>query len=354
MQTQEKSRPVTAAQLAKRLQLSRTTVSFVLNGKAEKCRIPAATVERVQREAARMHYRPNSIARQLAGKRSNAVGVLINTQAIPDARLIQQMEMLAAERGIRFIVGHAVGTPEQVEEYLEDYYARGVDAVIALFHNYPTHAETVASELARFKHVVYYEKPSGPVGNDACYVEADFYEVGRLGVQHLIDRGKRRIALLLSDLLFPFAQARLQAYKDVLEAAGRQFDNRLTWGMDQRTKIQWWEPFTSDMALRAVEDLVVKEGADGIVVVDDAPAAQIILALNERGFRVPEDVAVVGCNDWHFTTLIRPQLTSINLKTDAIAKAMIDMLFEMLDHGSVPEDRRAVVIAPELVVRNST
>ena len=48
------------------------------------------------------------------------------------------------------------------------------------------------------------------------------------------------------------------------------------------------------LALQAVEDLVVGEDADGIVVVDDAHAAQIVLALSDRGFRVPEDVAVVG------------------------------------------------------------
>ena len=101
MHTHNKQKPVTSAQLAHRLQLSRATVSFVLNGKAEECRIPPATAERVQREAERLHYRPNSVARQLAGKRSNAVGVLINTEAMADARIIQRMEVLAAERGIR-------------------------------------------------------------------------------------------------------------------------------------------------------------------------------------------------------------------------------------------------------------
>ena len=113
------------------------------------------------------------------------------------------MEILAAERGVRFIIGHAVGTQEQVKEYLEDFRARGVDAIIALFHNHPDYADDGDVRTGRFKHVVYYEKPSGPTGDDACYVTADFYEVGRLGVQHLIDRGRKRIALLLNDLSFP-------------------------------------------------------------------------------------------------------------------------------------------------------
>ena len=117
MQTRDKPKRMTVAHLAHRLQLSPATVSFVLNGKAENYRIPPATADRVREEAAKMKYRPSPIARQLAGMRSNSVGVLINTEAVADPRLIQKMEMLAAERGIRFIVGHAVGTQGQVKGY---------------------------------------------------------------------------------------------------------------------------------------------------------------------------------------------------------------------------------------------
>src|SRR5512146_2933778 len=103
------AKKVTAEEIATRLKLSPTTVSLVLNGRGRAHRIPDRTAERVLAAAKELHYRPNLVARQLAGKRSNSVGVLISTEAVADTRMIQAMEMRASERGIRFIVGHAVG-----------------------------------------------------------------------------------------------------------------------------------------------------------------------------------------------------------------------------------------------------
>ncbi len=94
--------------------------------------------------------------------------------------------------------------------------------------------------------------------------------------------------------------------------------------------------------------------AAGIVVVCDRHAAWIIAALRRRSLRVPDDVAVVGCNDLDVGTMIEPELTTINLRIDELARAMVRLLFTLLDNGSVPEGRRAVVIQPELVVRSST
>src|SRR5690606_5311354 len=101
---------VTAAMIAEELKLSRTTVSAVLSGRAERHRIADETVRRVLTAARRLNYRPNAAARQLAGQRSNSVGVLVTSELMIDLRLIAIMEVLASARGIRFIVGHAVGS----------------------------------------------------------------------------------------------------------------------------------------------------------------------------------------------------------------------------------------------------
>lgn len=119
-----------------------------------------------------------------------------------------------------------------------------MDGVISIFHNHPDYKEAVLGELARFERVVYYEKPGSddnamPVG--ACCVTPDYYAVGRLGVEHLIDRQRRRIALVLNDLVFPYAQARHRAYKDALKAAGREVDERLI-GLGIVAMSLFWTP----------------------------------------------------------------------------------------------------------------
>jgi DNA-binding LacI/PurR family transcriptional regulator len=350
------TRTITVTQVADQLRLSPTTVSLVLNGQARRYRISAATIERVKAAAEKLHYRPSVVARQLLGGRSNSVGVLIYTEAIADPRLIQKMEVRAASRGIRFIVGHAVGTPDRVKDYLDDFRARGVDGVISVFHNHPDYRNTVLAELAAFPRVVYYEKPSGPraLVSRACYVTPDYYTAGRLGVEHLLERGKQRIALVLNDLVFSYAQDRFRAYKDALKAAGRRFQSSLLWVMDQQPEMHWTEPFTAERAARVVHELVVEEAADGIVAVTDIFAARLIAALHRLGRRVPDDVAVIGCDNLDVGTIFEPQLTTIDLRLDDLTEGMMETLFALLDGKAIPATRRAVVVPPKLVVRQST
>jgi len=352
-----RSKRVTAEYIAAHLKLSPTTVSLVLNGRGETHRISERTAKRVLAAAREMHYRPNPIARQLAGKRSNAVGVLISTDAIADVRLIQAMEIRAAERGVRFIVGHAVGTRERVLGYLDDFRARGVDAVISIFHNHPDYSSILEPELVKFQRVVFYERPGGWTGAAAdgpAYVEPDYYQVGRLGVQHLLERGRRRIALAFSNLSFPYAVQRHRAYRDSLLEKGLPLDERLVWVLPERAATRWMDPFTPELARQAVEELVIRERADAIVAVNDSYAARLMAALRERGVRVPGDVAVVGCDNQEIGTLVDPPLTTIELRVEDLAAAMSELLFELLEKGSIPADRRAVVIPPELVVRASS
>jgi DNA-binding LacI/PurR family transcriptional regulator len=348
---------VTVAQVAKRLELSPTTVSLVLNGHAVDYAIPDVTIARVKRIAAQMNYRPSAAARQLKGKRSNAVGVLINTEAIADPRLIQQMEMLAAERGLRFIVGHAVGTREQVKDYLDDFRARGVDCIVSIFHGHPNYADTVLSELSHFDKVVYFEKPEGilpQAATDTCYVQVDYYGIGRAGVKHLLDRGRRRIATVMSDLLFPYARARFKAYCETLKAAGLKTKKELTWILDEQPGMHWSSPFTDELASRAIDAVVDRGMADAIVAVNDLYAARLISALKRSGRRVPKDVAVMGCDNQEIGTVVDPRVTTFEMHVDQAAAAMVGLLFEFLDCGEVAPERRAVVLEPTLIVRESS
>jgi DNA-binding LacI/PurR family transcriptional regulator len=352
-----RNKRVTTADVARRLGLSTTTVSMVLNRRAEEYGIAEATVKRVQNEAKRMNFHPSAAARQLVGKRSNAVGVLINTEAVADPRLIQRMEILAAERDLRFIVGHAVGTSEKVKSYLDDFRARGVDAVISIFHGHPDYADTVLPELSRFDNVVYFEKPersSGHVPADACYVQPNYYSIGRLGVQHLLDRRRRRIAVVMSDLVFPYARSRFRAYQEALTSAGRKIKKDLVWVTDRQPGMRWSSPFSDELAAQAVEAVVAGGGADAILAVNDFYAARLIGALQRSGRRVPDDVAVVGCDNFDIGAVVTPRVTTFEMHVDRAAAAVVGLLFELLDRGAVAKERRAVTVEPTLIVRESS
>ncbi|UCG16130.1 MAG: LacI family DNA-binding transcriptional regulator [Phycisphaerales bacterium] len=345
---------ITTSDIAEALNLSRTTVSLALAGRGRRYRIPDRTVGRVLEAAREMDYRPSLVAQQLAGKRSRAAGVLVNPEGIADVRLIRAMEMLAAEHGVRFIVGYAVGTYEKVREYLDDFEARGVDTVVSIVHNHPHFGDMVLAELKRFEHVVFYEKPGESFGPGALYVQPDYFELGRLGVQHLIDRGRQRIGLVFSNLALPCAVQRRQAYEATLVDAGRTLDPALIWVLDEQTSEHWTAPFTPELALRALDALVVERKVDGIVAANDSYAARLLSVLRERGRRVPEDVAVVGCDNLELGTLVTPPLTTAGFDVEELAERMIEVMFAGLEGRDVEQGQRAVVVKPELVVRDSS
>ncbi len=344
---------MTSAELAKSLNLSRTTVSLVLNSRAEAYGIPSDTIRRVRAAAEASNYSANPVARQLAGKRSNVVGLLINTASIVDPRLTQKMEVLAAARQLRFIIGHAVGDEPQIRAYIDDFRARGVDAIITHHHNHPVCRDFIYAELAKVPRILYFYKP-GPAVRNPWYVEPDFHEVGRLATQHLIDRGRRRIGIVcISETTYPVMAARRIGYQDVLEASGAAPDPSLVWMLDERLSTRWSEAIPESDADAIVAELVVRQGADAIVSASDLEAIRIIGALQRLGRRVPDDVAVVGTDNLGVASLVAPHITNIDLCMDALAEASVALLFEMMD-GPKGGKGRGMVIKPRLIVRQSS
>jgi LacI family transcriptional regulator len=368
----EPLKSMTAAKLAKELNVSRTTVSLVLNGRAERYGLAPETVERVLEGARRFNYRPDPVARQLAGMRSNFIGILANSSKLVDPRLIEKMEVRAAAKQLRFIVGYATDDVPNIKRYLQDFRGRRVDAVISLSHNHPAYRGLVLDELQREKgRVLYYEKPIGQI-RDPWYVDLDYYEMGRLAAQHLIDRGRRRIGFIgLDESFFPVLRHRRRGFEDTLRQAGLP-TRGLVWRVDEHRSLNWMEPPTEEDAARIVDELVVRQKCDGIFAVNDLYAARMMSVLRRLGRRVPDDVALVGGDNMDIGTLVEPQITTVDVQIDELAGATIELLFEMLhqpeagngDSSTKTTDAavgegsgsagRGIVVKPKLVVRGTT
>jgi len=332
-------RVMTAAELAKQLNLSRTTVSVVLNGRAERYGLAARTVDKVLNGARRYNYRPDPVARQLAGMRSNVVGILVNS-AVVDPRLIEKMEVLAAEKQLRFIVGHALDREDgtKIREYIEDFRSRRVDAIISFHHNNGAYRDLVLDELRKMDRVLYYEKPDVAL-TDPWFVEVDTYEVGRVPTQHLIDRGCKRVGLIgLDESLFPRLAPRRRGYRDALRDAGLPHGEELVWRVDEKRSLRWIEPPTESEVEAILEQLVVRQRVDGIVAVNDLYVARIMRSLKRMGLRVPQDVALVGGDNMDIGTLVEPEITTVDVQIDALAQAAVNQLFNMLNESVGADD----------------
>jgi DNA-binding LacI/PurR family transcriptional regulator len=356
---------MTAAKLAKALNLSRTTVSLVLNGRAERYGLSRQTVEKVLSGAKRLNYQPDPVARQLAGMSSNVVGILVSSVCVVDPRLIERMEILAAERQLRFIVGHAIGDAAKVKEYLQDFRARRVDALVSFHHNHPSYEGAVVDELRQMERVLYYEKPAARM-QDPWYVEVDYDEMGRAAASRFVKSGRCRAGLVgLSETIYPVLRRRRLGFQRALREAGLPHGRELVWRVDERQSLRWNEPPTQAEAEAVVEELVIRQRCDAIFAVNDLYAARLVAALRRAGRTVPGDVAVIGADNMDISTLIDPPITTIDVQIDDLARATVGLLFEMLGRGTAgdgadgPETARStaaphgITVKPKLVVRES-
>lgn len=305
-------------------------------------RVRPQTAERVRRIARAMGYRPNMAAQRLKGRRNDVVGVLIGADSTPaNYDRLAAIEREAYGRGYRLMIGQFHGDPRHTAACVEDFLARGIDALIC-FHNPLLPSDTAVLRLVRQARALVFQ--TRRLVARAGRVDVDRAEGVRLAVAHLSGRGRSRIGLLLnappeSD---PLMADRLRGY---LSAPGR--GRRLVWAGEGAF------PPSRALADRAVERLVSRGGADAIVASNDVWGIEVIKAARRGGLRVPDDLAVVGFDNLDAAALFDPAMTTIDQNNEGFARAAMDLLLAALEGGQSRGSGRTRIVTPRLVVRES-
>ena len=331
--------------IANEVGVSRGAVGRVLLGSGSNIGVSEETASRIRQVAARLNYQPNQVAQQLSGKSSRLIGAVI-FQAVSASRAdrLLSFEAVARQRGYRVVIGQLDLTQGDLEAYLEDFAMRGVEAFVYL--------DTSHSAVARLAHLPKLVSSIRLPGKDICFVQMDRAAASRMAVEHLFQRGHRRIGLAEAQRVAGclVEDDKRTGYEQAIAACG------LDDGVDRISCILTDDP-TAAQDLRAdkiIRELVVDKGCDAILFTRDWWAALGIKALKRLGYRVPQDVAVVGFDNRDFCTLIDPELTTIDHRHVACAEAMMDMVIRLVENRSIPRNERGVMVPPELVIRQST
>jgi DNA-binding LacI/PurR family transcriptional regulator len=310
-------------------------------------RIDAGTAERIRGVARRMAYRPNMAAQRLKGRKNDVIGVLIGAESTPaNHERLAAVDREAYKRGFRLMIGTFHGDGRHAAEYIEDFLARGIDALICFHNPLPPSDRAVKKLLAEAKALVFQTEP---LIKGACCVDVDRADGIRQAVEYLHGRGRSRIGLALNcpGRKDPLMADRLRGYRAALADLGIPFDPALIWEGPGTF------PPTKALAGRTVEALVRKGGADALVASNDVWAIALIKALRARKLAVPGDVAVVGFDNLEAGALFDPALTSIDQNNAGFAAAAVELLIASLDGQRFPPERRTRVVRPRLVARES-
>ncbi|GAA3118279.1 LacI family DNA-binding transcriptional regulator [Streptomyces rameus] len=330
----------TLEEVAARAGVGRGTVSRVVNNAAG---VSDSTRRTVQQAIAELGYVPNLAARSLAGRRADAVALVMTE---PDWRLfaepffsgiVSSLGDALADTGMQLLLT-LVRSDAERRRFLE--YARGgrVDGVLLM----SVHADDPLPDMlaeARLPTVLLGRR-SGD--ERVSYVDADNAGGARDAVAHLLATGRRAIATITGPLDMYVAQCRLRGYREALASARLAADDSWVAQGD----------FTEESGQRAMARLLERHpGIDGVLAASDTTAAGALRALRTAGRRVPQDVAVIGFDDFPLAERTEPRLSTVRQPLTEIGRVMVRLLVEELEEPAVAW--RHVILRTELVLRDS-
>lgn len=332
----------TIRDVAKRAGVSVSTASLALNGKPF---VSPKTRRKVLQAAGELNYYPHATAKNLADGCTRTLSLLIPitlehlfSSAGFFGRLLQGMHRAAVEQGYGLSLHVVESEGEAADRIHRIIRSRSADGLIITNPTVdPPYLALLESSQIPF---IFLGRPLKAL---LPHVDNDNVEVGRMGTQHLLERGHKRIALLNGPDRFTFCLDREEGYRQALHEAGLPYDPSLV----------WTSALTEEDAHRVVQAVLNGNGKEkeftALFAVSDIQAVGALRALRERGLRVPQDVALVCVNDTPLTRHFFPPLSAIHLHEDELGYWTVCLLIQQIRTGR-GESRQ---VPSRLVVRES-
>ena len=327
---------VTYKDLQEHTGLSLSTISKYFNG------LPLREPNRLAVEAAatELGYRVNTLARSLRTQRSRTVGVLL---PVLDNNfhlsIIAGIEASLSAAGVGVVVSASRSVEGQVEgrpggvDALAD---RMVDGIIAVPSAHDAGPLTQVS--ARGLPVVLIDRLVDGLDCDA--VVLDNADAAEQAVRHLADHGHRRIAVLAGSPDLWSLRGRHQGFVDALRRSGLDVDPAMT----------RFGELTVGSGAAAMRSLLAEPvRPTAVVCLNYELTAGALIALNESGLRIPEDLSFVGFDSIELAQVTKPRLSMVVQPTHEIAVRAADLMQRRLEPGEEPEPYQRLALRAELV-----
>jgi LacI family transcriptional regulator len=313
-----RSRPrATIHDVARRAGVAIGTASKALNGRGNFRR---ETHDRVRQAARELGYRPNDLALSLHRNQSFTVGILSNDSfgrfSFP---IVEALESVLADRGIAVFMCNATDDPARERQHIDQLLGKQVDGLVVTARR-ADRRPAIALGAHDVPVVYVFSQTDDP---DAFCLLPDDEGGAHMAVAHLARLGRRRIAHVTGPEHFEAVRLRRQGWLQALAEAG------LAPVADFYRPGVWSEACGRE----AVATLFDRRPAppDAIFCGNDQIARGAADALRERGITVPDDVALVGFDNWEvMVTACRPPLTSVDMNLKALGREAAETLVRMI------------------------
>lgn len=309
----------TIKDVAKKAGVSVSSVSFIFNGKDYK--VSPETKKKVLKIASELGYHPNNNARSLRMDKSNLIGFIC-----PDicngyySTIAKKIEDNLHELNYTLLIGNSAYTIDNEIRYIQEFTARRVDYLIIIpsadsLKNKTNEAKLEkALKQSELPFVVLDRRTTFNKHSEIC--NDDIYGA-KLATEYLLSKGYKKIACITGPNNVSSSIDRLEGYKKALKENGIKFDAKLVKEGN----------YSNESGVAITRQFIdEKIDFDSIFAFNDLMAYGVYQVFSENNINIPNDKAVVGCDDLYFSSLINPSLTSIKPDLDGIVKVVGELI----------------------------
>ncbi len=338
------AKSLTIREIAREAGVSTQTVSRVLNNRPD---VSRDTRKRIQQIIDRLGYQPSAIARSLTRQRSYTLGLIAShLNFYGPQMLLIELDRRASDQGYTLLPQLIHDDRPNVARELRQLLSQQVDGLIWAVPevSHPVSADSDGLLMTSVPTI----SVGDPVPGSIQPVIIDERNGGRLATEHLLSQGYRHIGLITGPLNWKGSISREQGWQDALTDSGLPIDERNIVNGD-------WSAASGEQGFYRLMEQA--PDLDAVFACNDQMALGALQAAHLMGRRVPQDVGVVGFDNFTESAYFWPPLTTVRQPwTEKCAFAvpeLIRMIEEKREDGDFtpPETR---ILLPELIVRKSS
>lgn len=328
--------------IANQLNISKTTVSFILNGRAQEKRISDEVVAKVLKLVKEVGYKPNSLAKSLRTGKSNTIGLMVEDISNPFfANIARLIEDKAYENGFKLTYCSTDNKTEKTRELIQMFKDRHVDGYIIA----PPEGieEDIAELMQEGLPVVLFDRYLTNISTD--YVVVDNFFSTYNATKHLINQGGySNIGFVNFTSSQTQLQQRMQGYKmAITEHNMKSYVKEIVYVPDNASIIKEIAAFMKEHPF-----------LDAVIFGTNHLGACGLHVINEMGLSVPDQMGVISFDDYEVFQLHSPAVTAIAQPIDKIANEIISIMVQKLVNPAAETKAHTVMLPTELMIRGSS
>lgn len=329
-------RKVTIVDIAHELDVSPSTVSRALNGIG---RMNEETRHQILDLAKKWGYHPNPHAQRLKNVKTSTIGLIV-----PElthhfySRIIKGVDSVLDEIGYQQIICVSNEEYEKERTAAHTLLNARVDGLLVALSNETNDFDHLQELVNEEIPIVFLDRMCEDI--DAPYVMTDDFEGARIATEFLLNNGGQKIAFLKGPENISTSFSRLMGYKEALKNRSISYDEKL---------VVLSVPGNS--AETQLIELLEHHNIDGVFAHSDYYAFKAMEIMLKNGFKIPEDVQVIGYADEPLASYTTPKITTIKQPAFEIGRVGMELLLQEIESGTKGEPK---ILDTKLVIRDST